>query len=75
MYDSYSVNINDTNGHAYLRSESIDKEQIWMEIETKDIVTTIIYNIQLRCFVKVRSMMNIINTTINKNRVIGNMKH
>ena len=52
MYANYSVNINDTNEHAYSRSESIDKEQIQMEFETTDIVTTIIYNIQLRCLVK-----------------------
>ena len=38
--DSYSVNINDTNGNANLNIESIDKEQFWMEIDSMDIMIT-----------------------------------
>ena len=30
MYDNYSVNKNDANGHVYLTIETVDQEQNWI---------------------------------------------
>ena len=52
IYNSYSVNIYDENGHAYSRIELIDWERNWIELVPMDIVTTINYNIWLKYLVE-----------------------